>query len=36
MSMEQNIQNWLVEESLIKEKANDPNANFHYVINYPD
>ena len=36
MSMEQNIQNWLVEESLIKEKSNDPNANFHYVINYPD
>lgn len=36
MSMEQIIQNWLVEEGMIKEKANDPNANYHFVVNYPD
>lgn len=33
---EQIIQNWLVNEGLFKEKIQDPNANFHYIINYPE
>lgn len=36
MVQEQNIQNWLIEEGLLKEKIHDENANFHYIISYPE
>lgn len=32
---ENTIQNWIVEENLFKEKIFDENANFHYVIEFP-
>jgi len=30
------IQDWLAEEGLFKEKVPDDTANFHFIINYPD
>lgn len=36
MIEEQIIQNWLIDEGFLKEKIVDENANFHYVINYPE
>ncbi|MDR0911955.1 MAG: DUF2299 family protein [Methanobrevibacter sp.] len=36
MITEQTIQNWLVEEGLFKEKIHDENANYHFIVNYPE
>lgn len=36
MVSENDIQNYLLEEGMLKEKANDPNAEFHYVVQYPE
>ncbi len=36
MEIKGNIQNWLIEEKMFKDKVNDPNANFHYIIEYPN
>ena len=33
---EEQIRNWLMEENLIREKIYDENANFHYIINFPN
>lgn len=33
---EEQIRNWLMEEDLIREKIYDENANFHYIINFPN
>ena len=33
---EEQIRNWLMEEDLIREKIFDENANFHYIINFPN
>ncbi|WP_297983656.1 DUF2299 domain-containing protein [uncultured Methanobrevibacter sp.] len=32
---EEQIRTWLMEEDLIREKIYDENANFHYIINFP-
>jgi len=36
MIQEETIQKWLIDESLFKDKLPDENANFHYIINYPE
>lgn len=36
MDIEYEIQNWLVEEGIFKQKIPDENANFHFIVNYPD
>ncbi|MCC7554206.1 MAG: DUF2299 family protein [Methanobacteriaceae archaeon] len=36
MITEETVQKWLIDESLFKEKLQDENSNFHYIINYPD
>ena len=33
---EEQVRNWLMEEDLIREKIFDENANFHYIINFPN
>ncbi len=33
---EDQIREWLMEEDMIREKIYDENANFHYIINFPD
>ena len=33
---EEQVRNWLMEEDLIREKIYDENANFHYIINFPN
>ena len=33
---EEQIREWLMEEDMIKEKIYDENANFHYIINFPN
>lgn len=32
----QMIQNWLAEEGFFRKSIHDDNANFHFIINYPD
>lgn len=36
MIKEERIQKWLIDENLFKEKLQDENSNFHYIINYPE
>ena len=33
---EEQVRNWLMEENLFREKIYDENANFHYLINFPN
>ena len=33
---EEQVRNWLMEEDLFREKIYDENANFHYLINFPN
>ena len=33
---EEQVRNWLLEEDIIREKIYDENANFHYLINFPN
>ncbi len=33
---EEQVRNWLLEEDIIREKIYDENANFHYIINFPN
>ena len=33
---EEQVRNWLMEEDIIREKIYDENANFHYIINFPN
>ena len=33
---EEQVRNWLMEEDIIREKIYDENANFHYLINFPN
>lgn len=33
---EEQVRSWLMEEDLIREKIYDENANFHYIINFPN
>ncbi|AMK16166.1 DUF2299 domain-containing protein [Methanobrevibacter olleyae] len=33
---EEKIRTWLMEEDIIREKIYDENANFHYIINFPN
>ena len=33
---EKQIQDWLAEEGLFKEKIHDNTANFHFIANYPE
>lgn len=33
---EEQVRNWLMEENLFREKIYDENANFHYIINFPN
>jgi hypothetical protein len=34
--IEDNIQKWLSDEGLFRQKIPDQNANFHFIINYPE
>jgi len=34
--IENNVQKWLSDEGLFRQKVPDENANFHFVINYPE
>ena len=34
--IENNVQKWLSDEGLFRQKAPDDNANFHFIINYPE
>ncbi|MDR3062754.1 MAG: DUF2299 family protein [Methanobrevibacter sp.] len=36
MINEKQIQDWLVEEGIYKEKIHDEHANFHFIVNYPE
>ena len=33
---EEQVKEWLMEEDMIREKIYDENANFHYIINFPN
>ena len=33
---EEQVREWLMEEDMIREKIYDENANFHYIINFPN
>ena len=33
---EKQIQDWLVEEGIFRQKIPDDNSNFHFLINYPN
>ena len=33
---EEQVRNWLLEEDILREKIYDENANFHYLINFPN
>lgn len=33
---ENEIQNWIIEENIFKQKMPDEQSNFHYVIEYPE
>lgn len=35
MTIEEDIQNFLIDEGLFKQKIQDENANFHFIIEYP-
>ena len=35
MTLEEDIQNWLLEEGMLREKKEDENADFHFVIEFP-
>lgn len=35
MDLEESVKNWLIEEKMFKEKVDDPSANFHYIIEFP-
>ncbi len=34
--VEKKIEKWLNQEGLLREKMRDKNANFHFIVNYPD
>ena len=34
--IEDNVQKWLSDEGLFRQKIPDENANFHFIINYPE
>ncbi len=34
--IEDNVQKWLSDEGLFSQKIPDQNANFHFIINYPE
>ena len=35
MSLEEDIQNWLLEEGMLREKKDDESADFHFIIEFP-
>jgi len=35
MNIEENIQKWLIDEGMFREKKVDDNAEFHYIIEFP-
>ena len=35
MDLKESVKNWLIKEKMFKEKVDDPSANFHYIIEFP-